>query len=42
MLQGPVEEREEVSEEGEPLRVSLGTWALQYNHRTQDHRCQQH
>jgi hypothetical protein len=35
MLQGPVEDREEASEEGVPLRLILGTWALQYNHRTQ-------
>jgi len=35
LLQGPVEDGEEASEEGVPLRLGLGTWALQYNHRTQ-------
>jgi hypothetical protein len=35
MVRGPVEDGEEASEEGVPLWLSLGTQALQYNHRTQ-------
>ncbi len=26
-----------MNEEGVPLQLILGTWALQYNHRTQNH-----